>query len=182
MILALFFIALLILGTAAVAMMLRNLIHSFLLLIASFAGMAAFYLWAGAEFVAFAQILVYVGAISMVVLFAVLLTRQNQGDDVIVPPATLSRIISSVFVGASVCAVLSSAIFSSRFGPAPAEAPILTVKQIGLDLMNEHGAALLIVGLILTVALLGAVILAASDSSEGKARPLGEPHPPEDLS
>ena len=43
---------------AAVAMTLRNLIHSALLLIASWAGVAAFYLWAGAEFVAFAQVLV----------------------------------------------------------------------------------------------------------------------------
>ena len=61
-------------------MTLRNLIHSALLLIASWAGIAAFYLWAGAEFVAFAQVLVYVGAVSMVVLFAVLLTRRSRAD------------------------------------------------------------------------------------------------------
>ena len=71
-------IALLTLGSAAVEMALRNLIHSALLLIGSWAGIAAFYLWAGAEFVAFAQVLVYVGAISMVVLFAVLLTRRSR--------------------------------------------------------------------------------------------------------
>jgi NADH:ubiquinone oxidoreductase subunit 6 (subunit J) len=56
-------IALVTVGSAAIAMSLRNLIHSALLLIASWAGIAAFYLWAGAEFVAFAQVLVYVGAI-----------------------------------------------------------------------------------------------------------------------
>ncbi|MEI7799659.1 MAG: NADH-quinone oxidoreductase subunit J, partial [Opitutaceae bacterium] len=75
---ALIIIAIIMLGSAAAAMLLRNLIHSALLLILSWASVAAFYLWAGAEFAAFAQILVYVGAISMVVLFAVLLTRQNQ--------------------------------------------------------------------------------------------------------
>ena len=49
---ALLLIALVILGSSAVAMCLRNLIHSALLLVLSWAGIAAFYLWAGAEFVA----------------------------------------------------------------------------------------------------------------------------------
>lgn len=152
------------LGTATAAMMLRNLIHSSLLLIGSWAGVAAFYLWAGAEFIAFAQILVYVGAISMVVLFAVLLTRQNPAADLPVEPATLGRLISAVTVGASVLAVLAASIINTPFRPAPAIAPTLTVKQLGLDLMNQHGATLLIVGVLLTVALLGATILAASDA------------------
>ena len=51
-----------------------------LLLAVSWSGVAVFYLWAGAEFVAFAQVLVYLGAISMVVLFAVLLTRRARED------------------------------------------------------------------------------------------------------
>ena len=67
MIVALILIALVILGAAAAAMLSRNLIHSALLLVGAWAGIAAFYLWAGAEFVAFAQALIYVGAVSMVV-------------------------------------------------------------------------------------------------------------------
>ena len=55
------FIVLFTLVPAVAAMALRNLIHSALLLIASWAGIAAFYLWAGAEFVAFAQVLVELG-------------------------------------------------------------------------------------------------------------------------
>jgi NADH:ubiquinone oxidoreductase subunit 6 (subunit J) len=61
---ALIAIAAVTLATAAIAMMLRNIIHSALLLIGSWAGIAAFYLWAGAEFVGFAQLMVYVGAVS----------------------------------------------------------------------------------------------------------------------
>src|SRR5678815_1006773 len=98
-------IALLTLGSAAIAMALRNLIHSALLLIASWAGIAAFYLWAGAEFVAFAQVLVYVGAISMVVLFAVLLTRHSRAD-LTVAPDSLARAVSALIVGGAVLGVL----------------------------------------------------------------------------
>ena len=163
MIPALILIAFLMLGSAAAAMLGRNLIHSALLLIASWAGVAGFFLWAGAEFAAFAQILVYVGAISMVVLFAVLLTRQNPSTETPVEPATWARVASAVTVGACVAAVLSAALMASEFRPPAEQAPSATVKQIGLELMHRHGAALLIVGLILTVALLGATILAASD-------------------
>ena len=58
----------------------------------------------------------------------------------------------------------SSAILSSEFRPAPSQAPVAGVRQIGLELMHRHGAALLIVGVILTVALIGATILAATDT------------------
>jgi len=177
---ALILIAVLMLGSAAAAMVLRNLIHSALLLVLSWAGVAAFYLWAGAEFVAFAQVLVYIGAISMVVLFAVLLTRQNQVDQVLIEPASRIRAATALTVGACMAAVLSAAILSSQFRPPSVQAPSATVKQIGLELMQRHGAALLIVGVILTVALLGATIIAATDRNEDRARPLGGPLPPED--
>ena len=169
---ALLLIAVLMLGSAAAAMLARNLIHSALLLVASWAGVAAFYLWAGAEFVAFAQVLVYVGAVSMVVLFAVLLTRQNRTTDMLVEPATKARAVSALTVAASMAAVFSAAIFSSKFPAAAPEAPPTTVKQIGLELMSRHGGALLIIGVILTVALLGATILAASDA---KGKPEDQP-------
>src|SRR2546421_11947420 len=102
---ALLIIALGTLASAAIALSLRNLIHSALLLIASWAGIAAFYLWAGAEFVAFAQVLVYVGAVSMIVLFAVLLTRRSRLD-LAVSPDSLGRIIGALFVGAVLLGVL----------------------------------------------------------------------------
>ena len=162
---ALVAIALLTLATAAVAMTLRNLIHSALLLIGSWAGIAAFYLWAGAEFVAFAQVLVYVGAISMVVLFAVLLTRQSQTDSA---PASFSlgRAIVALAAGGAVLGVLGGAVLDLEIGKATATAtpPSITVRQLGADLGGPHAAALLIVGVLLTVALLGAIVIAAPAS------------------
>jgi NADH:ubiquinone oxidoreductase subunit 6 (subunit J) len=161
MTLALIILSVLILGSAAVALALRNLIHSALLLVGSWAGIAAFYLWAGAEFVAFAQILIYVGAISMVVLFAVLLTRQGDAPE---PVAfdSLSRFITGLVAGGGVAGVLLGAILAMPLDvrTAPA-APTLTVKELGVQLMGPHTASLLVIGLLLTVALLGAVLLAS---------------------
>ena len=151
--------------TAVVAMSLRNLIHSALLLIASWAGIAAFYLWAGAEFVAFAQVLVYVGAISMVVLFAVLLTRHSLTDPV-AAPAGLGRVILALVAGGAVLGVLGGAVLDLKVNNAPTSAPSISVKQLGIDLAGPHAAALLIVGVLLTVALIGAVVIAAPASEK----------------
>ena len=157
-------IGLVLLGSAATAMLLRNLVHSALLLSLSWLGTAAFYLWAGAEFAAFAQVIVYVGAVSMVVLFAVLLTRQSPVTDVAVEPASRVRAAAGLTVGASVAAVLTGAVLASEFRPAPATPPVVTVHQLGLELMGRHGAALLIVGVLLTVTLIGAVVIASADA------------------
>ena len=163
--LALALIAFLILGAAAVAMALRNLIHSALLLIAAWFGIAAFYLWAGAEFIAFAQILVYVGAISMVVLFAVLLTRRSRAD-LLATPDSRARVATGLYTAAIVGAVLLGAVANSSFDATAHPAPALTVRQLGVQLMGPHAAAVLVVGIILTVALLGGVVLAAAGRKE----------------
>lgn len=160
-------IALVTLATAAIAMSLRNLIHSALLLIASWAGIAAFYLWAGAEFVAFAQVLVYVGAVSMVVLFAVLLTRRSR-TDLELAPGSLIRVIAALITGGAVLGVLFGAVVSTPLAMAPQKPAALTVRSLGEQLMGPHAAALLIVGVVLTVALLGAVVIASTDRAETK--------------
>src|SRR5882757_1005355 len=152
MTLALLLIALLTLGPAVLAISRRNLIHSALLLIGSWFGVAGFYLWAGAEFVAFAQVLIYVGAVSMVVLFDVLLTRQNQISATLVEPASRSRAATgSILTAACVGAIFAAAILSSSFHATSASAPASSVRRIGLELMHRNGATLLIVGVILTV-------------------------------
>lgn len=162
MTLVLFAIAAVTLATAAVAMALRNLIHSALLLIASWAGIACFYLWAGAEFVAFAQVLVYVGAISMVVLFAVLLTRRSLGAFV-VRPESAGRVLAGMITGGTVLGVLSGAVLSTPLPSVAATVPTLTVRELGRQLMGPHAASLLVVGVLLTLALLGAVVIAATE-------------------
>ncbi len=156
---------------AAVAMTLRNLIHSALLLTVNWLGIGAFYLWAGAEFVAFAQVLVYVGAVSMIVLFAVLLTRYRRDSDadVELAPSTMARAAAGVITAAIVAGVLCGAVMSSDLSvDAPPDAvPVLTVKDVGTELMGPQAAALLVVGVLLTVALIGAVVIASPEKREG---------------
>jgi NADH-quinone oxidoreductase subunit J len=144
---------------AVAAMMLRNLVHCALCAAGAFAGLAAIYLQLGAEFVGFAQLLVYVGAVAILIVFTVLLT---QGVEL--QPGSANSSISwrtGLPVGALVLACLIGSILASpslfRVPPQNVHAP---VKQIGEKLMNQFVMPLETMGLLLTAALLGAVVIA----------------------
>src|ERR687891_671826 len=64
--------------SAAGAVSFRNPVHCALSLTLTFAGLAAFYLHLNAQFVGLAQILVYVGAVAILIVFAILLTRADE--------------------------------------------------------------------------------------------------------
>ena len=63
--------------SALAAMSLRNLVHCALCLTITFAGLAALYLKLNAQFVGLAQVLVYIGAVAILIVFAILLTRSD---------------------------------------------------------------------------------------------------------
>jgi len=157
-------IAALTIAASTAAMTLRNLVHCSLALVVAFVGLAAAYLQLDAQFVGFAQVLVYVGAVAILIVFAVLLTRGGEGPEKSVFSASW---FTGLAVAAVVFGVLAWMIISSKVSehelPPKAEA---TVKQIGDALMNKFVLPLEVVGLLLTAALIGAVIIAMKE--EGK--------------
>jgi NADH:ubiquinone oxidoreductase subunit 6 (subunit J) len=151
-------LAVLTIAGAAAALTLRNLVHCVLALTLSFLGLAGFYLQLSAQFVGFAQVLVYVGAVAILVVFAVLLTR---GADPTSQSIFLPSWVWSGAVAASVFGVLAWTI--SRSAVAGYKLPLqpaATVKQIGDALMSRYALPLEVIGLLLTVALIGAVTIA----------------------
>jgi NADH:ubiquinone oxidoreductase subunit 6 (subunit J) len=168
--LALAVIGVLILASAGAALSLRNIVRSVLLLVVSWFGIAAFYLWAGAEFAAFAQALVYGGAVSMVVLFAVLLTRRGNLDAA-VPPPPPGRLFAALLPGGAAAGILAATVARTPFASTSDEAPSLSVRRLGTLLMGAHAAELLAAGVLLTAALLGAVVIAAGTKDDKEGAP-----------
>jgi NADH:ubiquinone oxidoreductase subunit 6 (subunit J) len=156
-------IAVLIIAAATAAMTLRNLVHSALAVAVAFGGLAAIYLQLDAQFVGFTQILVYVGAVAILIVFAVLLTRGGEAPEKTVFSASWFWglvIAVSVFGTLAWCVMRSFA--SQRELPSQ---PSATVEQIGNDLMTKFILPLEVIGLLLTAALIGAVIIAMRDGS-----------------
>ncbi|MEY2495045.1 MAG: NADH-quinone oxidoreductase subunit [Verrucomicrobiota bacterium] len=146
-------IAIVTLAGALAAACLRKLVHAALCLVVAFVGIAAFYILLGAEFVGLVQIFVYVGAVAVLIVFTILLTRRED-------EANVSFNWGGVIVAAAVFATLAWAILKTTSLSLPAPAiEALTVKRIGQVLMTDFIWPLQCVGLLLTAALIGALVL-----------------------
>lgn len=151
---------------AVAAMSLRNLVHCALMLAVSFSGVAALYLQLNAEFVAFTEILVYVGAVAILIVMAILLTRSGETPE---NSVLTSGWAAGVAVTAMVFTTLGWAILSSSaLPPADAPAPVVSVKNLGDTLMGRYVLPLEIVGLVLTAAMIGAVLIAFKEEPKAK--------------
>ena len=146
-------IAILTLSAALAAATLPKLVHAALSLALTFLGVAAFYLLLGAEFVGLVQVLVYVGAVAVLIVFTILLTHREDENVTGINKSGMAIAIT-VFAG------LLWAISKTRsLDLAVAKTDPLTVKQIGVSLMTDYVWPLQCVGLLLTAALVGALIL-----------------------
>jgi NADH-quinone oxidoreductase subunit J len=158
-------LALLTIAGAVAAMSLRNLVHCALALAVTFAGLAAFYLQLDAQFAGFAQILVYIGAVAILIVFAILLTRGSETS----VQAIFSRTWAvGLGIAIIVFGLLSGMILSSSVSAPEGGSPLVpqaTVRQIGDELMTKYILPLEVTGLLLTAALIGAVIIAMHEKA-----------------
>jgi NADH-quinone oxidoreductase subunit J len=157
--------ALLTVAGAVAAAVLKNLVHCALSLTITFAGLALMYLQLDAQFAGFAQILVYIGAVAILVVFAILLTRASGlTAEKNYSPGWLSGLV----ISAGIFALLTWAVTKSLPASAIAPTPEISMKAIGDALMSVYVLPLEIVAVLLTVALIGAVIVAMPEKPEKK--------------
>jgi NADH-quinone oxidoreductase subunit J len=151
---------------AAAALTLRNLVHCVLALMLAFLGLAGLYLQLDAQFIGFAQILVYIGAVAILIVFAILLTRSAVSplQSILSPSWAISGVVSVVVFALLGWTIRSSAATRHSMPPQPE----VTVKQIGNALMSRFALPLEVIGLLLTAALVGAVTIAMQDKREMK--------------
>jgi NADH-quinone oxidoreductase subunit J len=141
----------------------RNVVHSALYLVVSLLSVGAAFLALGAEFLAWAQVLVYVGAVVVLILFGLMLTRAPIGP--MAQGNELGRILP-VGVSVGLFAFLVAMIVGS-FGDVRLDlAPVLTA-DIGAVLYVHWAFPFMVVGFLLTTALVGAVIIARREEGDG---------------
>jgi len=146
-------IAIITLSGALAAATLRKLIHAALCLVIAFVGVAAYFFLLGAEFVGLVQVFVYVGAVAVLIVFTILLTRREVNGTRGINWS--GAIVALAVFGGLLWTILKT---KSLAIPAPQIEP-LTVKQIGEVLMTDFVWPLQCVGLVLTAALIGALVL-----------------------
>jgi NADH:ubiquinone oxidoreductase subunit 6 (subunit J) len=152
-------LAVMTLGSGLAAMMLRNLVHCALCIVVTFGGLAALYLQLNAQFVGFAQVLVYIGAVAILIVFAIMLTRggEEQSKAPLVSGSWLIGVLVALVVLVSLVFAIVHSPQSNR--PLPA-APPASTRQIGEQLMSNYVLPLETLALLLTAAMIGAVVIA----------------------
>jgi len=156
---------------AAGAVMFRNLIHCTLWLVASFAALGVLYMALGAEFVGFVQLLVYVGAVTILILFAILLTPSSEVAASNNPlrglkiSSAINAALGGLVSGLVLVGLLAAIFFSpsARAAALPATAAAAPVAAIGKNLLSHTLLPLQAVAVLLTAALIGAALLAKED-------------------
>ena len=163
-------------GLAGVAVVTaRNVVHAALYLVIALASVGVTFLLVGAEFVGWTQILIYVGAIVILFLFGLMLTKAPIGRD------TLDHLPQNRIVGAIVAVVIFVGLAALMLavwpvGSTAASAQALgSTEAVGAVMFRDYVLPFEVVSFLLLAALIGAIVLARKDDepapSEQKARP-----------
>src|SRR5215470_9240861 len=160
-------ISALILGSAVAVVTVKNLIHSALWLIAAFFGVGALYLLMEAEFIAVVQVLVYVGAISILILFAIMLTRHVTGEGVrqLYKRWWVALLVAAGLFGLLIVPTVSE--YNWQVPPPQVGQPgsIAASVEIGKAFMGEYLLPFELASVLLLVALIGAIVIAFEERS-----------------
>ena len=137
----------------------RNLFHAAIFLVLSFVGVAGFYVLLEAEFLAMIQILVYVGAISILIIFAIMLSRRMMSPDF---RASNEQWLWALVAAVALFAILVIVLIQVDWPVVQAEVPDGTLVELGKALVDPGQYLLVfeVASILLLVALVGAVIIA----------------------
>lgn len=155
---AFFIIAVVIISGAVLMISFHKLVYMVTSLAFTFLGLAGLYVLLGAEFVAFVQVLVYAGAVTILMIFGIMLTRHDEPQET--PKRPLHNGLTLIGV-LGFFGILFYAIQRAAF-PAPDTTTFVqdTTAVIGERLFMLHVIPFELVSVLLTVAFIGAVIVA----------------------
>ena len=152
-----FFTALALVGTVGALRLVtsKNVVHAALYLVVTLASVGAVYLLMAAEFVAWVQVLIYVGAIVVLLLFGLMLTRAPIGREAL---DNQQRGFAAI-VGLAVLAGLAILVWDT-FGDAEIVLGTSTTAEVGESLFRTYVLPFEVVSFLLLAALIGAIVLA----------------------
>ena len=142
----------------------RDIVRSGLAMILSFAALAGIYVLAGAIIVGAAQVLIYIGAISVLILFAIMLTQSKSG------PAALvfhHQAWAGAIAAIGVALLVIVAVINTQWPLQVAERLHSDTREVALLLFNDalYVFSLQVIAVLLTAAVIGAVFLAKREDA-----------------
>ena len=163
--LALAFLIVITMTGAVLAVGLRKVFHNLLGFGLATIGVAGITLILGSEFVALVQMLVFLGGISIAMVFAVMMSTPNEQNE---EPRTFRRLLPAVGIGGGFAAVLAWMMLRAELAePNNPDAVAWSTKRIGELLMTRFELPFEAISLLLLLAIIGAVVVARRTREQG---------------
>ena len=150
-------------GSALMVAFSRNIIYSAFSLLGAFGGVAGLYVFLGADFVAAVQLLIYVGGILVLVLFAVMLTHRI--TDVEITNRAAGRVPALVVTGVFIY-LLVQTVRETPWAKAKEVVYVATTGKIGDLFLESYLLPFELASLVLLAALIGAVVISRKEIKE----------------
>jgi NAD(P)H-quinone oxidoreductase subunit 6 len=158
-----YLVAALTVGSALIVALSRNIVYSAFSLLGTFMGVAGLYALLAADFVAVIQILVYVGGILVLIIFAVMLTHRI--DDVAVSNRSVGRLPAALIVGA-VGVLMGAGVMAARWAQKADTQVAPTTYGIGDAFLGPYILPFELASVVLLVVLIGAVVVSRKEIRE----------------
>lgn len=143
----------------------KNIFYSAFLLLLSFLGIAGIYVFAGADFLAITQVVIYIGGILILIMFGIMFTTRGISKNVLTGS---KNIFAGGIIGMLMCGLLIKGINEVGFSDLPwiSKAETITyssIPTIGINMMTDYVIVFELAAILLLVALIGATYIAAKN-------------------
>ena len=142
----------------------QNIVHAALYLVVVLAGAAAQYILVAAEFVAWVQVLIYIGAIVILFLFGIMLTRAPmRSEGSLDNPQRLASAVVAIFLFGVLTALLVDAYGDKEIELTDKLLVVGNTDTVGTTMFQQYLVPFEVVSMLLLAALIGAVVIARRD-------------------
>jgi len=142
---------------ALLAVAQRNIVHNILGLALAMFGITGIYLYLGSQFVAMMQFLIYVGAICMTYIFAIMLSPPIELE---LPKRRKAKVVTALFVSLVAFIVMVQMILSYKWAPVTSLSRDWSIETIGQQLLTRYFLVFELISLLLAIAIIGAIMIA----------------------
>jgi NADH-quinone oxidoreductase subunit J len=142
---------------AAIAVFPRNILYNVLGLALALAGVGGFYLFLGSFFIALMQLLIYVGAITIAIVFAIMLSRPLHLE---VPKRAVPKVAMAAIASLTFLVAILAVVLRTQWVPAAERSTDWSLETIGHLLLTRYDLVFEVISLVLLVAIIGAIVTA----------------------
>jgi NADH-quinone oxidoreductase subunit J len=151
------------LGAAILVVTTRNVVHAALWLVVTLAGVAGCYLMLTAEFVAWVQVLIYVGAVIVLLLFGIMLTKAPIGGDA---DLNSENRVAATLVGLASAGTLTTLVVDAFRHEYVDLGPGSGATAVGESIFRSYVLPFEVVSILLLAALIGSIVLSRRDEGD----------------